>query len=371
MNKTDKNKVIVCLRVLALCFVLLQHGEYHFPMPDNVPLLATIFANSPSWAGVWIFFFISGFTLGQGFFIGRYDLKDISGKFSLKKFLNFYLLRFLRIAPDYYLYLLISVPIINHGKLNRQSVITLVRLLTFTYNESYSPINGVQHLWYVSTVMQLYLLIPLLYYAFSYLKKKFKHRALFYILIVSLIGAIIRQLSLLISHNNWYVYDYTFFATNIDIVLLGIIANSIDNEKSWNFLKTRACKVVMATLFVILIGFNYYINITDNLFLEAICQDYFPTLYVFFCIYFVAYVKLNKIHFERIISFINRHSYSFYLVHFSGIILAQKIALITPFNAEVKNIIYYIIGTALSFVFAMPLTYIGNSITKKVHPYIS
>ena len=43
-----------------------------------------------------------------------------------------------------------------------ENPIVLIRMLTFTYNGA-PGINGLGHLWYISSAMQLYLIMPAVY----------------------------------------------------------------------------------------------------------------------------------------------------------------------------------------------------------------
>lgn len=93
-----------CMRVIATLFVFCLHARIFVPGADSFPRTLLIMTSFPAWAGVWIFFLLSGYSIGYGFFTNRYNLYDASGKLSLRKVGGFYARRFLKIAPLYYLY---------------------------------------------------------------------------------------------------------------------------------------------------------------------------------------------------------------------------------------------------------------------------
>ena len=74
---------------------------------------------------------------------------------------DFYARRFLKIAPLYYLYCGFF-EIVSGQRYLWENPIVLIRMLTFTYNGA-PGINGLGHLWYISSAMQLYLIMPAVY----------------------------------------------------------------------------------------------------------------------------------------------------------------------------------------------------------------
>ena len=99
---TQRFDVANFLRVAATLFVFFLHGRSYVDKIADVPFLNAV-TKLPAWAGVWIFLFLSGYTVGLGFFKGRYSVLA-EDNLSLKKLLRFYLSRFLKIAPLYYIY---------------------------------------------------------------------------------------------------------------------------------------------------------------------------------------------------------------------------------------------------------------------------
>ena len=155
------------LRAVAIIFVVF----FHSPLP--------LFKLGFGWAGVNLFFILSGFL------ITRILLHTASNPFPVYV-KNFYLRRILRIFPLYFFYLLIAALIlfglntvfagsevfVSDGLSDLQRNYPL--LLTYTYNfheffnymanKSYNGSVFFGHLWSLSVEEQFYLLFPLLLY---------------------------------------------------------------------------------------------------------------------------------------------------------------------------------------------------------------
>ena len=92
------------LRVIATMFVFLLHGRSYVGGVSDGPEFFAMITNFPAWAGVWILFFLSGYLIQKGFVSGKYQIFN-KKLLSIKELFKFYLKRFLRIAPAYYLYI--------------------------------------------------------------------------------------------------------------------------------------------------------------------------------------------------------------------------------------------------------------------------
>ena len=203
------------LRFCATMFVFLLHGKASIPGIDAITSKHGWITQFPAWAGVWIFLFLSGYGIGCGFFSGRYRRKD--NQCCILSLLRFYLGRFIRIAPPYYFYCLLylvfqKIPL--HG--NMRAIFTI---LTFSYN-GVGGINAFGHLWYVSTVMQLYLFMPFFYQILNYIRKINLVLSTFCIVVC---GGLLLRIRLYDMSADWYTVIYTNAFMNIDIVLAGMM----------------------------------------------------------------------------------------------------------------------------------------------------
>ncbi len=146
------------LRAFAIIIVFL----FHYPGVADLPNWAWKFIDF-GWAGVDLFFVLSGFLIAKQLFGELKATKSISVK-------QFFIKRFFRIIPVYLVVVTIYflVPVFRE----RESLPPLWRFLTFTQNIGLDPsINGTfSHAWSLCVEEQFYLLFPLIILATAYFK---------------------------------------------------------------------------------------------------------------------------------------------------------------------------------------------------------
>jgi peptidoglycan/LPS O-acetylase OafA/YrhL len=116
------------------------------------------------WTGVWLFYVISGFFIARGFLRLRVQPGRLGATYWA-----FMRHRLLRIAPVYFLYLLVSIPFLWWAQ-GAEKLGDLIYLATFTNNWQiiFDPWPGRSdwaafgHLWTVSVEMQFYAVFPFL-----------------------------------------------------------------------------------------------------------------------------------------------------------------------------------------------------------------
>lgn len=155
-----------------------------------------------------IFYLISGFSVGYGFFSKKYTL-------SIKSLRSYYINRWLRIAPAYYVCMLACIFIFY-----RQTAVSLhyiVRFFTFTANFDYLTLPIQQLLAILSTEMQFYLIAPLLFAALSRIVHKIHPLVVgMYILCF---GCAVRYLLLTLG----LVASFDMFRLNVYVTVWGMI----------------------------------------------------------------------------------------------------------------------------------------------------
>jgi len=102
-EKSNSVDMLLALRAFACLLVVSHHSIIN--MHNNIWLennksIWPLF--SPAWVGIWIFFVLSGYLMGKGFFTDRYS-RDKKGA------INFYINRAIRILPLYYFAILIEI----------------------------------------------------------------------------------------------------------------------------------------------------------------------------------------------------------------------------------------------------------------------
>ena len=97
----EKNKVdmLNVLRFTAFMMIFLLHAKTFIPVKWNENSSIAWILYTPAWAGTWIFFMLSGYGIGAGFYLGKYDL-------SINGILHYYIKRIFSILPIYWFWII-------------------------------------------------------------------------------------------------------------------------------------------------------------------------------------------------------------------------------------------------------------------------
>lgn len=364
--------VLNILRVVATLFVFFLHGIDSLDGSKELQGPFSFLIATPAWGGVWIFLFLSGFLFGYGASRGKYPF---AGHCRPRDLGRFYLSRFLRFAPLYYAYVIFyeffsgNFALWNNPKL-------LLRLLTFTFNGE-DGADGLGHLWYISMAMQLYLVMPFLFFLLEKIRKK---AALWGTLVgVTVAGLALRLLLYTPMTQEWYREVYTFFACNLDFVCAGILCALLlfrypGNPKGNVFFKCGA------TLFFIALAvyncYIYYYGIITRYVMRMTDTYCFilPTVYIVACSALVLAFsgrerklcvsgRANAVAawFFRLINAFAKYSYGFYIFHIAvfaylrGSLLQVKAVVSAPF--AVRYLCFYLTAFALSLGLSLLFLY--------------
>ena len=132
----------------------------------------------------------------------------------MKGVLRFFWSRFLKVAPIYYVFCFLVGYFLSYDFMVAHPRVIL-HILTFTYNGA-PGVTGIGVTWYISTVMQLYLLSPFLYFLVRKMNSKYTQLSLFLLIVVA--GLLLR-LYLLHLGADWYSKIYTLSLSNIRSIL--------------------------------------------------------------------------------------------------------------------------------------------------------
>ena len=290
-EKTCKNQIDIFnfLRFTALFCVLGSHARIvissHLPNFDMQNSFS-VFWFTPAWFAMELFFLISGYLLGKGFYSGKYttDFRGIK---------NFCFQRLIRILPVYLFFLLINFLFICPDYLVINKWKAIIPLLTFTYHgvplsETISPC------WFISTIMQLYLAAPLIY---KYVISKIKTKHLLYIFIIAVLWCAFRLMGNYVFHWAWATKIYAPSWFNVDLFFCGMLYNSITNvEISENIKKyVRPISLILLFALIAVCAIEYYKEIYTF-------QRYFaPTLCIFvFGLIVYSFDSKNRSYSEKI-----------------------------------------------------------------------
>ncbi len=209
------------LRALACLLVLMGHYfMVVFPLTTSgvwAGRVARLLRSSP-WAGVWIFFTLSGFLMGKAFASGRYDLNEAGARQFLRN-------RWLRIAPVYYFGLLLVTVLRYPQVLEWRNWWMVLEVCLFDYRGDL-PINPMSALWSVSTEVQFYLLVPMIMVLLLLLRRVAGAGFVMFPLVVLIAGTILR-LKLDTGMRTMYTYGYAPLIPNLDMFVFGMSLNLV------------------------------------------------------------------------------------------------------------------------------------------------
>jgi len=344
----NKLRFIDSLRGIAIIGVILVHciDEYTSQLPKNIVKLIENGAN-----GVQLFFIASAFTL----FLSM-DSRHLKEK---HPFTFFFIRRFFRIAPMYYLgiiYYLWQDGLGARYWLADQSQISVGNIISnFTFTHGVYPywINSlVPGGWSITVEMTFYLVLPILFLKIKSFKMAVNFLSL--TLILKLILDVILKHNILIQDNQlWESYLFLYFPSQLPVFAIGIVFYFMVKQN-----------------FVSLSISNFSILIILSLLLLKGCGlDVIPSFILFFGVAFLLlgiYLSLtdNLLFVNRVTMYIGEISYSIYLVHFAIIYWLNKLGFFKfLFDSTNENATAYFL---LKFLCITIIAIIVSTITYRI-----
>jgi peptidoglycan/LPS O-acetylase OafA/YrhL len=229
--------------------------------------------------GVWLFFILSGYLMGKGFYTKRYSpTVRSSGKF--------YLNRFLRIYP-LYVFSIFAVWAINFRTfpVNAATLRTLLDLLCFSYYGNTAFPNSL--LWTISTEFRFYLLVPFVFIAAGLLVKDI--RSFVAVMVAILLAGIAYRYDIYLRYfagNDFYVQwihrAYIPLKGDLDMFLSGFVLNYLVQQrkarKHTSLIAGRLRKLAALFVFAVMLVFYNFISYRAQLFLAPV---YSPIFFIF------------------------------------------------------------------------------------------
>jgi peptidoglycan/LPS O-acetylase OafA/YrhL len=210
---------LLTLRGFACLIVLIGHSTLVVFLPSDFDTIVRtlnpyrLMMASP-WVGVWIFFVLSGYLMGKGFYGGRYSI-DRKGIF------RFYGNRILRIAPIYWSAILIVAAFQARSVFQPDNLPGFVSSLLF-FQSINLPFVVIGALWSVQTEMGFYLAAPYLFVGLSYLIKRFRPLNIFIALITA---GVLFRVAMQQFGGNWVVSVFSPTISNLDLFCGGMLTN--------------------------------------------------------------------------------------------------------------------------------------------------
>jgi peptidoglycan/LPS O-acetylase OafA/YrhL len=301
MTSEIRYKNIDGLRGIAVLMVISFHFLNNAYMSSDIIQLSWIERfimkiTSFGWAGVNLFFVLSGFL------IGTILLKN---KNSESYFKTFYIRRFLRIIPLYYLFLFVYIVcsyIINNNQIELFEkpipiyfYFLLIQNFLFSTLGHFGP-SGLTPSWSLAIEEQFYLFVPFLIYFTN--KNRLMLICLFFV-----VGApVFRSFT-----PNWYM-EYTHLLSRVDALFLGVILAIVKSDEK-RYLPLFSSMWFLSAILIVLLCTYLFISKSINHTLIS---------FFFFIVLKLTFTdrkrKFNFLH-SPFFAFVGRLSFFIYLFH--------------------------------------------------------
>lgn len=340
VEKGDTKRIfgLDVLRSFAIIIVVIVHSDikyikdfFNFPLPDGVDL----------------FFVLSGYLIGKIII----QIIEEHQKFDLSLAFNFLRRRWFRTLPNYFLFLLINIVLINldliKGFLNKYLITFFVffqnfyKPYDFLFWESWSL--SVEEWFYLSFSVILALLSGLL---LSY-KVSIKKILLIIILLFIIFPLIFRLIQFYYNPIlNFDLYYRKLVLTRMDTIGFGLLGAYLYHyyKRHWN--KSRN---ILSAIGIILLAFLTVNNMGDGFILKTF---YFSLtgLSILLLLPKLESMKEEKISY-RPFRFISKISFSMYLLHIPLIqIISNRFPVNNLFDAAFQYSIFWILLIILSYL---------------------
>lgn len=329
-----KYEYIDSLRGIAVLMVLMVHVGNFFKVPTTEyfpPLLYDIIYGGR--IGVQLFFIISAFTLMFSF------ERRNSEKNSLW---NFYIRRFFRIAPMYYLAIVaITIYYIRLDNQNMEMIGSPWYVSNFLFLNTITPYwikTIVPGGWSISVEFLFYMIFPLI-------ASRIKNVNMSAIALCT--SLIVATVFMYTTKDEFFFFQFDFHKLNfihqLPVFFMGIFVYWLTKE-SYTQVKNRTW-----FLFIVVLFLFTYMN----------APYYFFYTIIFCTLIFILQRKQYRLLCNKWFSKIGRLSFSMYIIHFFVIIMMNflKIAHIIPVTNLFTSIINYILLYIVIFTFSYIISY--------------
>jgi len=361
-NLKNRNFGLDLMRFCAIAFVLLHHWTaYNL---SNLPVFKDYiyYMSVFGYLGVEIFFVLSGFLIGN-IIIKSYCNEVVYGKQSI---LTFWMRRWLRTLPLYYLILFVYIAVIciKHTLFPGLWKYFLFLQNIFKYDTSNNDFYGVS--WSLSVEEWFYLSFPVLLISANFFLKKIlsrKYIILSVIVFYIVVSLIIRVAYVYIEDPSWNNVLRKAVICREDSIAFGVLGALINNFRKHLFNKYRIVLFIAGALLCVFctsvflrdISYNYYYGLGTVSFFSKTFLFTLVSTSVLMMLPYCYSINCSNPFVRAAITHVSKISYSLYLIHLFFDQALQKIfPYHTPLILLVKLIcflLFSIIASTISFNF--------------------
>jgi peptidoglycan/LPS O-acetylase OafA/YrhL len=345
LNPDYKNRVfgLDLMRALAIIFVVMGHASMLEKADTNFPWIRLV-------DGVELFFVLSGFLIG-GIIIRKFQNSDSLG---VKSIGGFWVRRWFRTLPNYYLILIINIIFVYFGIIKEDFSQFNWRFFLFLQN-FYQPFYGFfWESWSLSIEEWFYLLFPIVlgvnYLILKVLKISKKNIFLTSVFIFLLVPFLLRFFiaSKFEVDNFWLgVKIYKVVIYRLDGIALGLLAAYIKYYNPNFWFKSRNLSFIIGLIVCYIILYSQWL---PNDFSTKVYKIILQSIGCFLLLPKFDSIKSAPLIFTKIVTHISLISYSMYLINLAIVaeVIRDNFPPHGPRTAWAMYLIYWFVVITLS-----------------------
>jgi len=347
----DRNIGLDLFRAVAVSIVVVGHFFEHFSDLHFTNFLPD---------GVEMFFVLSGFLIGNIFLNAEINSKNELLRFSKK----FYIRRWLRTLPNYYLFLILNILFVYLGIYD--GIINFNTSAYFVFLQNFSkPLDlFFWESWSLAVEEWFYLLLPAILVSVVVLFKNHFVKAYLYTVLILMIFPLLYRIFTYNSDADqvtYYLYFRKLVLTRLDSISYGLGAALVIKFYKESVYKSRFALFTLGVIGLMILKF--YVIDWNSFFKQTVSLSFESLFTVMFLpMFYFAGIK-QKILKAQIV-FIAIISYSMYLVHLPLIYLIKKYCF--GYNQIILLVIYLtsiIIVSGINYlIWERPTTKLRNRI---------
>jgi len=360
MSKNSRNLGLDIARSIAIILVLICHSFYFFLPQLNLKILTLCGV-----LGVEIFFVLSGLL------IGKIIINDLVEDRSINSLGVFYIRRWFRTLPLYYLVLFLTSIINNIGIPHRNFV--------FMQNFNENALGFAPVTWSLSVEEWFYLLVPVILIVFLKLMDgKIEKKNIFFIVSIGIafISFLLRVYVVLMYNPSWDYGVRKQVFLRMDAIMFGVILAGIKiyYKKVYEKITISKLPVIISCMGFLIIGILYiqYLGVGNTFDNSRVAKIFMFSLISLTCLLLISWLETNifinkilvKNRFANVFTSISITSYGIYLIHWTVFgILKEKIQGFEGLSIGV--IITLILAWLLNKFYEVPIMNLRDKINTK------